>query len=317
MARAAAINEVRPVLEEIDKVADVVDKGLDAVEKGTDIASEAVEKGVRTAVEEAHTAVGFVRDPRVAAGIILVVNVAGAAFVTWKLAKRHYTKKFDAELEREIESARAFYNRLNKIDKDGAVLTPEALVKKNGLEAEAAEAMVEYQGNPETGETHRPGREPVDYTKPKGEESPEAEEAAISNIFVEGKPLNGDDWDYEEEVKHRTEDAPYVISQEEFFENEGDHVQTSITYYAGDDTLVDEADKPINDVGYTVGVENLSKFGHGSGDKNVVYIRNPITDIDFEVAYSAGKYAEEVLGFIQHSDRPTNRRFHLKADDTE
>lgn len=321
MARAAAIKEVRPVLEEIDKVADVVDKGLDAAEKGVDIATDTVEKGVHIAMEEAHTAVGFLRSPKVAAIVVLTVNIAGAGYVGWKLAKRHYTKKHEAELAREIESARKFFGRLNKVDTDGAVLTPEDLVKEKGLEDEAAEALDDYQGNPEKGETVRPGRERVDYTKaPKASDAPiqETDTPVTSNIFVNGKPLVAEEFDLAEEIKHRTDDAPYVVSKEEFFENEDEHVQVSLTYFAGDDTLVDEADKPVEDVEHTVGVANLVRFGQGSGDTNTVYVRNPINDIDFEVVYSEGKYAEEVLGFIQHSDRPVGgRRFHLKADDTE
>ena len=52
---------------------------------------------------------------------------------------------------------------------------------------------------------------------------------------------------------------------------------------------------------------NLKKFGVGTKSKHLVHIRNPITEIDYEVAKSDGKYAREVLGF---DDEPELRHSH-------
>lgn len=313
MARAKAINEVRPVLEEIDKGADVIEKGLEAIENGVDSGAEAVEKGVHVAVEEARQAVTWMRNPKIAMGLVMAINVAGAGFVGWKLAKRHFTKKYEAELEREMESARKFYGRLNKVDDNGDELTPEKLAERHRREEkaeQAAEALKEYQAGP------------MQYDKlSKTEQATVA--AAVgaatdtpitSNIFLDGRALNPEEFDLTEEIKNRDPESPYVVSKDEFMENEPDYVQHSIVYYAGDDTLVDERDQPIEEIEATVGTENLSRFGHGSGDKNIVYIRNDRVEADFEVAYSGGNYSEEVLGFIQHSDRPV-RKFRRGDDE--
>jgi hypothetical protein len=221
MARREAINEVRPVLEDLDKVADVVDKGLDAVEKGVDVGVEAIDKGVHVAVEEAHTAVGFVRNPKTAAIILLVVNVAGAGFVGWKLAKRHYTKKFDAELAEQVEEARRYYTRLHK---DSDELTPEALAEKyKDDEADAAEAaadaLSEYQGAPAAGPIVRPDRTSPRkaYNKPvevAAEAAVEPEVPIEQNVFVNGSPLNTSDFDLEEELRKRDPEVPYVVTQD-------------------------------------------------------------------------------------------------------
>lgn len=299
MARRAAIDEVRPVLEEIDKVVDVVDKGLDAVEKGTDIGVGAVDKSVHTVVEEVRTATHWLRNPKTAAVVILAINIGGAGFIGWKLAKRHYTKKYQAELEREVESARKFFGRLNKMDEDGAVLTPEDLAGKYSEteSVEAAEALKEYQDGPRQYNKVQPAPEA-------------AAETVESNVFLNGKAVVPEDFDLDEEKKTRSIEAPYIISKDEFMENDEGYAQSAITYFAGDDVLADERDQPIEDVESTVGVDNLSRFGHGSGDKNVVYIRNERTEMDFEISYSEGKFAEEVLGFIEHSDRPVGiKRF--------
>lgn len=321
MARRAAINEVRPVLEEVDKVVDVVDKGLDAVEKGADVATDVVDRGVHVAVEEVRTAAHWLRSPKTAAIVVLAINVVGAGYVGWKLAKRHYTKKFEAELEREMEKARKLL--LSKVDESGAIITPEKLAerrkeKAQDGEAEAAEALKEYQGSP-VSPTTRPIRERVDYTRPKAKtEDGEAEatpEVVESNIFVDGRAFDSEVFDLAKEVAKRTKTEPYVISHDEFMANDEDHAQVSITYYAGDDVLVDDRDEPMDEK--VVGIDNLMKFGYGSDDPNIVYIHNPVTKVDYEVAYSPGKYAVEVLGdeFIQHSDRPVHKRFRLRADE--
>jgi hypothetical protein len=83
--------------------------------------------------------------------------------------------------------------------------------------------------------------------------------------------------------------------------------------------LTDEVDTIVPDVDATVGVENMLRFGHGSGDPNVVYIRNPKLEADFEVTRSAGKYAKEVLGYddgehLQHSRGREPRKFRDRHD---
>lgn len=314
MARAKAINEVRPVLEEIDKGADVIEKGLEAIENGVDSGAEAVEKGVHVAVEEARQAVTWMRNPKIAMGLVMAINVAGAGFVGWKLAKRHFTKKYEAELEREMESARKFYGRLNKVDDNGDELTPEKLAERHRREEkaeEAADALRSYQDGSGKTQYNKIDPEKVQDSVTAGLE---AQEVQQSNIFLDGRALNPEEFDLTEEIKNRDPESPYVVSKNEFMENEPNYIQHSIVYYAGDDTLVDERDQPIEEIEGTVGTENLSRFGHGSGDTNIVYIRNDRVEADFEVAYSGGNYSEEVLGFIQHSDRPV-RKFRRGDDE--
>jgi hypothetical protein len=300
MARAAAIKEVRPVLEDIDTVVDVVDKGLDAVEKGADIATEAVDKGVHVVVEETRKGVHILRNPKTAIVLAIGITAAAGTIIGFEIAKRRFTKKFEKQLEQELEVARKFYGRLNKMDAEGEVLTPEDVVVERGhdpVEEQAAEAIVEYQKGPK-----KQGPEGLVQYNTVTPSNGAVSGAQTSNVFAKNS------FDLEEEKKRRTDESPYVISKDEFMENESEFPQVSITYFAGDDTLVDEEDAPMPEVEATVGVDNLARFGQGSGDANIVYIRNPLTKIEFEVAHSEGKYAEEVLGFIEHSDRPVGTR---------
>lgn len=113
-----------------------------------------------------------------------------------------------------------------------------------------------------------------------------------------------DHWDYDEEIKKRNPLAPYVLHKDEFFAEEmstENYLQLTYTYYAGDDILVDEDDKPIYNKDAVVGE---LKFGHGSGDPNCVYVRNMTRDCEYEVLYDPGLYSIEVLGLeMENNER--------------
>lgn len=101
------------------------------------------------------------------------------------------------------------------------------------------------------------------------------------------------EWDWEAEKNTRTAEDPYVIHLEEFKNDEMGYTQVTITYYAGDDIMTDEQDVPI--YGYLALTGEL-KFGHGSGDPNVVYIRNETTETEMEVIRDPRRYEVVVLG---------------------
>jgi hypothetical protein len=123
-------------------------------------------------------------------------------------------------------------------------------------------------------------------------------------------------WDYAAELEKRGDD-PYVIHIDEFRQNEPEHSQTTVTYYEKDDVLLDEREQDlISDLDGVVGLNNLQLFGHGSGDPNVVYVRNDAIDSDFEICRNPGSYAEEVHG-LKHSDEPGKRRRTPRGFDDE
>lgn len=135
------------------------------------------------------------------------------------------------------------------------------------------------------------------------------EEPRVINIFVHGNL----EWDQEAELAKRTADAPYIIHVDEFFGCEMGYDQTTLTYYEGDNILTDERDVPI--YAWVEKVGEL-KFGHGTTDKSVVYIRNEKLQHEWEVLLSKESYETEVLGIqaekaieedeLRHS---SNRRF--------
>jgi hypothetical protein len=148
------------------------------------------------------------------------------------------------------------------------------------------------------------------------QEVAEVKASLEKNVFDTEMP----EWNYEIETGKRvaSPELPYILHKDEFFENEPDHEQTTITWYNGDDVLADERDEVIEPREHIVGNDNLKMMGtgHGSGDPNVIYIRNDRTGHDYEVIFSGGSFSEEVAGFIEHAETfQRNRRGHPKFDD--
>lgn len=134
----------------------------------------------------------------------------------------------------------------------------------------------------------------------------------VVDIFSSNAPIPDQDFNYDEEMAKRTDEAPYVISHDEYFEGEKEYAQQTLTYFNGDGVLADEGDAVVDAIESTVGHDNLARFGHGSRDENIVYIRNDRMLIDMEVHRSSGSFSEEVLGVTQnsleHSHKPRVRK---------
>jgi hypothetical protein len=104
-------------------------------------------------------------------------------------------------------------------------------------------------------------------------------------------------------------DYPYVIPYETVFHELDDgYEDVTLTWYEEDGVLIDSRDEAIPDVEGIVGEANLQKFGHGSRDPNIVYIRNEELQTDFEIVRDSGSYVEKVLGVIKHSESRSKKK---------
>jgi hypothetical protein len=103
-------------------------------------------------------------------------------------------------------------------------------------------------------------------------------------------------WNYEKELPKRNKNHPYVIHQDEFNERNNEYTQLTWTYYAPDNILVDEHDEVVVRPELTVGEQSLKRFGHGSDDENVVFVRNDRIEIEWEICRTLKSYEVEVLG---------------------
>jgi len=90
---------------------------------------------------------------------------------------------------------------------------------------------------------------------------------------------------------------PYLISYEAFGELAEEGFQSAhLTFYAGDNVLVDDKDQPFQNLLMITGPLSRESFGGISEDDRIAYFRNHRLEHDFEVILHDGKYVEIVLG---------------------
>lgn len=127
--------------------------------------------------------------------------------------------------------------------------------------------------------------------------SPEEEAELLEQNIFDGDLVEPDEDTLQRDEAARTPHRPYIISDEEYMQNEPEHKQVTVTFYEGDHVLADERDEPIENIEEYVGKENVVRFGYRSKDRNIVYVRNEEIEVDFEVARSTGFFSVEVLGY--------------------
>lgn len=256
-------------------------------------------------------------NPKALVAIASLTGVAVGVVLGFQIASKRVSKKWQEEADRQIEDVKNHYAAVQ--DKPSLADLASAYSDEE-VEADLREAVdilekqdyVSYDKVPVTTEAPASVIEDITITQAIVEAA-SADRDVIRNIFESDNPETY--FDFEEELKRREEkpDQPFVITKEEFDNNETDYEQSALTYYDGDDVLCDPNDKPVDDIEMVMGHANVTRFGHGSGDPNVVYIRNNHLTLDFEVTFSEGKFAREVLGFedgeLQHSHRRPQRRF--------
>lgn len=208
------------------------------------------------------------------------IKMAGAAvvgagigyFVGYKILEKRLAEAFDERLEQETSKMREFYEVVKK-----PYATPEEAVE--ALIPEAPEGQDPREKNLKTAYHKIVKKEYVDAQADEQEAAAAVEE--IHNIFDKPAP------DPRE---------PYVIAEDDFMGNDNGFGQSTLTWYAVDDVLVDERDEIIASPNDTIGEKFRTQFGEDSRDQNIVYIRHEKLGLEFEVVRSEGSYKREVLG---------------------
>lgn len=242
-------------------------------------------------------------------GVLFVGGIVIGVSVGFLIAKKRLEKKYAELAEDEIENIREMYfEKARKLEGERVVEQKQPL-----------EEIIKEQGYGE------PVTEDQRYTEAEQKAIDEANEAAAlaeeeaepeivkTNIFHPGV-VEEWDWDTENELRNQmsSEEIPYVLHRDEYFANEKAWAQQSLTYFEGDDVLADEHDTPVDDQDAYVGLGNLAKFGHGSGDPNTVYVRNAELQIEFEIIHSDGKFSEQRRGIPTEPVRDEKGRFQPK-----
>lgn len=244
----------------------------------------------------------------IAGGVALVAFAAGTGSGYFYARKKitdelveEFDEKMEAEIERITEWLEKKYKRQAKVEE---FATPEGAAEALGVDIpkksteeelfdEAVGAIRRYHPDTPPPSEVRTVKHPL--------ASPPRQ--VNRNIFTDPQPVEGVDFNYDEEVAARSSDKPYIISAEEF--EEGDFDKAELTWFE-DGVLADSKDAIIPDYEYErfIGSTDNLRFGHRSDQNHLVYIRNEALELDFEVARHGGKYSVAVAGFTE-DDLPT------------
>jgi hypothetical protein len=221
----------------------------------------------------------------------LVVGAAIGAGISFLWTRRKLETKYEKIAEEEIDAMREHF-RSRLVAKEDKPDLEDLAGKAQEL---GYASPTGPKPSPEADPTALEPRPPVPLPpRPKPNRIHQALEEAQNDQTV------GDDgWNYDAEKAQRQHDTPYVIHFDE--RGEADFDQVTFTYYEGDDVVCDNDDQIVQPRDQIVGDQNLDKFGHGSGDPNVVYLRNDNLAVEIELTRDPGSYSEEVRG-IKHWD---------------
>lgn len=251
-------------------------------------------------------------------GFVVGVGLGGA--VGYILATRKLETKYSQIATDEIAEMQEHFNAKLRAQENTAGKTDLAeIVRERGYGGEKPTAPP-MAVSPPSGVVEAAADEDEEDEPIETEAIEEPESELERNVFAQhgDDTKSPDEWDWHKERSRRSPKRPYIIHVDEREEQQA-YRDVSLSYYEDDDvlahnddenTIIDEEEREK-----LVGEANLDKFGHGSGDPDVVFVRNDELEIDIEINRSPNSYAEDVHGFepeIRHSHRRTGR---LEFDD--
>ena len=240
---------------------------------------------------------------RKTAGVALLSSIAGALVggaVTYLFVKKSYEQYADEEIEkirrhyaliRKDENIVTFGEAVKGPQGDSGTTEPGLPFEPTPEQINKAEDFIEKMGY----RTASPV--PVIENRSIFDQAVSPEEAGPELDGPNGAPIEKEVDPNDPMAEYvRYSGQPYIISMDEYFETEEAWDKDTLSYYEGDDTLVDERDKTVEDVEKYIGSRHLHMFGVLSNDKNIVYVRNPNINTDFEIILERGKAAVRVYG---------------------
>lgn len=243
--------------------------------------------------------------PDLTGSILFLGGIAVGVGAGYFFARRRLEAKYKQMADDEIQLIRDIYfEKTQKLER----IQPQ----KPSLE----EMVEKHKYAPPTeGDQKYTDAEQAAIDEVAGMEAAEVPEPEVRNIFHAGE-IEGWDWDVEKEIRAESNgEVPYVLHRDEYFNNEKGWEQISLTYFEGDDTLADDHDTPVDDQDAMVGLGNLAKFGHGSNDPAIVYVRNEELQLEIEILHSDGKFSEQRRGIPVDPPRDESGKFAPKRQE--
>jgi hypothetical protein len=224
----------------------------------------------------------------------VLVGVASAgvgAGVAHILTKKH----FQQVANEEIASVKAAYSKVETVVEPAA----EHLKKLEEERAEVEKEIKDYTEDiKDLGYQQVSSEDMVDNT-PEGAE-PLKVGSRVGRYTVTNDVIPA-------EIDAPNPGRAYVIREDQYHEDFDGYEKHSLVFYEEDDTLAMPDDRPVEDVDAMVG-DGLTRFGDGSNDKDIVYVRNQVQRTDFEIVRNKNSYGVLVLGFDKADVEPKVRK---------
>jgi hypothetical protein len=210
----------------------------------------------------------------------LGVGIAVGFFIGYRWNRSKIRAEAFRESEEEVEKIREMYRDNAKIRID----------EKPDLDAVVEERQYSILSEEEVERTERLTRPPVPVEEPRRDPrvppGPVIEPPPDVVIKLDTSKSKNVGWEFEEELATRSEDRPYIIHQDEYQGNETGYKQEVLTWYAGDEVLTDEDEEPMDNADEIVDLNHMSRFGHGTDDFNVIFVRNDRLRMEYEICRS-------------------------------
>lgn len=256
------------------------------------------------------------------AGGCSLVGIAAGGVGGYFLARRQFDASVGDLIAAEVEKTKKIYSLQIMQLKEGKPATLPAMIR------DAADAVADAIRQGETAvekdvvepdpvvakNGHKAQTDYAGIGKRVMEEKPPIENLVEKNIFTEAAPAkselpprrpDGRFLPKQTVPSERAPEDPYIITQEEFFQNEPDFDQETLLYYVNDSTLVVKADPQETVDLERVGEVNLTLFPATEGDLvSSIAVRNEKYSIDYDVELVHGSLVEDTGMGESESDLP-------------
>jgi hypothetical protein len=260
---------------------------------------EQVAEQVAENFEEAAVVVRHINAQKVGYSLAgLGVGIAIGFFIGYKFNRAKIRAEVFKQSEEEVEKIRELYRDSARVVRGKPDL--EEVVEERGYSVEdqtVIEREPERPTKPPVPVPPGPDLVRVQYGKPPPD---------VPTINLETGKSKNLHWDFEEELATRSKERPYIIHQDEYQGNESGYKQEVLTWYAGDDVLTDEQEQPITNADDLVDLNHMSKFGHGTDDFNVLFVRNDSISMEYEICRMSTSYEEEIAGLSNDETSTSN-----------
>lgn len=91
-------------------------------------------------------------------------------------------------------------------------------------------------------------------------------------------------------------DEPYLLTEEEYQNDNGTYHQESLIYWAKDEQLTDIYNELVENPKKMVGSTTLTKFGFIQSDPDILYVRDEKKHREYEISRVEKSYAVEIRG---------------------